>query len=174
MPLRVTAERRLSASGMAVSGGRCSRGTGSTRSRAVGLPASSNDDVADCSQRAVSLKFTPGAKEGAPVIYFVNDCAGLLGEIKKCGADVVGIDWRIDLSDAIKKLGKKMVVQGNLDPCALFLPKEKIEDRVKDMLWKGEAAKGHIFNLGHGVIPQTPVENVIALVEAVHAYGRKR
>jgi uroporphyrinogen decarboxylase len=113
-------------------------------------------------------------KEGAPVIYFVNDCAGPLGEIKKCGADVVGIDWRIDLSDAIKKLGKKMVVQGNLDPCALFLPKEKIEDRVKDMLWKGEAAKGHIFNLGHGVIPQTPVENVIALVEAVHAYGRKR
>jgi len=113
-------------------------------------------------------------KEGVPVIYFVNDCAGLLGEIKKSGADVIGIDWRIDMSDAIKKLGKKIVVQGNLDPCALFLPKEKIEDRVKDMLWKGEAAKGHIFNLGHGVLPQTPVENVIALVEAVHTYGRNR
>jgi uroporphyrinogen decarboxylase len=113
-------------------------------------------------------------KEGVPVIYFVNDCAGLLGEIKKSGADVIGIDWRIDMSDAIKKLGKKIVVQGNLDPCALFLPKEKIEDRVKDMLWKGETAKGHIFNLGHGVLPQTPVENVIALVEAVHTYGRNR
>jgi uroporphyrinogen decarboxylase len=113
-------------------------------------------------------------KEGVPVIYFVNDCAGLLGEIKKSGADVIGIDWRIDMSDAIKKLGKKIVVQGNLDPCALFLPKEKIEDRVKDMLWKGEAAKGHIFNLGHGVLPQTPVENVIALVEAVHTYGRNK
>ena len=76
-------------------------------------------------------------KEGVPVIYFVNDCAGLLEEIKKSGADVIGIDWRIDMSDAIKKLGKKIVVQGNLDPCALFLPKEKFEDRVKDMLWEG-------------------------------------
>ncbi len=113
-------------------------------------------------------------KEGVPIIYFVNNCASLLGEIKKTGADVIGIDWRIDLSDAIKKLGKKIVVQGNLDPCALFLPKEKIEDRVKDILWKGEAAKGHIFNLGHGVLPQTPVENVIALVEAVHTYGNKK
>jgi uroporphyrinogen decarboxylase len=112
-------------------------------------------------------------KTGAPVIYFANNCAGILKEIKKTGADVFGIDWRIDLGDAIKKLGKKAVVQGNLDPCALFLPQEKIEDRVKDILWKGEAAHGHIFNLGHGVLPQTPVENVIAMVEAVHTYGRK-
>jgi uroporphyrinogen decarboxylase len=112
-------------------------------------------------------------KEGVPVIYFVNDCAGILKEVKKSGADVVGVDWRIDISEAIKKLGKKIVVQGNMDPCALFLPKEKIEDRVKDILWKGEAAKGHIFNLGHGVLPQTPVENVRALVDAVHTYGRR-
>jgi uroporphyrinogen decarboxylase len=113
-------------------------------------------------------------KEGVPIIYFVNNCAGILQEIKKSGADVIGIDWRIDLSDAIKKLGKKIVVQGNLDPCALFLTKEKIEDRVKDILWKGDAAKGHIFNLGHGVLPQTPVENVIALIEAVHTYGSRK
>ncbi|MEW6584821.1 MAG: uroporphyrinogen decarboxylase family protein, partial [Nitrospirota bacterium] len=112
-------------------------------------------------------------KEGAPIIYFANDCAGILKEIKKTGADVVGIDWRIDIGDAIKKLGKNAIVQGNLDPCALFLPREKLEDRVKDILWKGEAARSHIFNLGHGVLPQTPVENVIALVEAVHTYGRK-
>jgi uroporphyrinogen decarboxylase len=112
-------------------------------------------------------------KEGVPIIYFVNNCAGLLKEVKKSGADVTGIDWRIDISEAIRKLGKKMVVQGNLDPCALFLPKEIMEERVKDILWKGESAKGHIFNLGHGVLPQTPVENVIALVEAVHTFGRK-
>lgn len=111
-------------------------------------------------------------KTEAPVIYFVNECAGILGEIKKCGADIIGIDWRIDLSDAIKKLGKKIIIQGNLDPCALFLPKEKLEDRVKDILWKGENARGHIFNLGHGILPQTPVENVIALVEAVHSFSR--
>jgi len=112
-------------------------------------------------------------KEGAPVIYFVNDCAGILKEVKNCGADVISVDWRVDLSDAVRKLGKKVVIQGNLDPCALFLPREKLEERVKEILWKGETARGHIFNLGHGVLPQTPVENVIAMVEAVHTYGRK-
>ena len=112
-------------------------------------------------------------KEGVPIIYFANDCAGILKEIKKSGADVVGIDWRIDIGDAIRKLGKKAIVQGNLDPCALFLSKEEIEERVKDILWKGETAKGHIFNLGHGILPETPVENAIALVEAVHKYGKK-
>jgi uroporphyrinogen decarboxylase len=112
-------------------------------------------------------------KEEVPIIYFVNDCAGILKEVKKSGADIIGIDWRIDIADAIKKLGKKVIIQGNLDPSALFLPKEKIEERVKDILWKGETAKGHIFNLGHGILPQTPVENVMAMVEAVHKYGRK-
>ena len=113
-------------------------------------------------------------KEEVPIIYFVNDCAGILKEVKKSGADIIGIDWRIDIADAIKKLGKKVIIQGNLDPSALFLPKEKIEERVKDILWKGETAKGHIFNLGHGILPQTPVENVMAMVEAVHKYGRKQ
>jgi uroporphyrinogen decarboxylase len=112
-------------------------------------------------------------KLDVPIIYFVNNCAGLLKEVKKSGADVIGVDWRIDLGDAIKKLGKKVVVQGNLDPCALFLSREELEGRIKDILWKGEAAKGHIFNLGHGVLPETPVENVIAMVKAVHHYGSK-
>jgi uroporphyrinogen decarboxylase len=112
-------------------------------------------------------------KEGVPVIYFVNECAALLKEIKKSGADIIGIDWRIDLKDAIKGLGKKCSVQGNLDPCALFLPREKMEDKVKDILWKGEFAKGHIFNLGHGVLPESPVENVAALVEAVHRFSER-
>jgi len=111
-------------------------------------------------------------KSGAPVIYFANECAGILKDIKKLKADVVGVDWRIELSDAIKKLGKKAVVQGNLDPCALFLTREHLEERVKDILWKGESARSHIFNLGHGILPNTPVENVIAMVEAVHYYGR--
>ncbi len=113
-------------------------------------------------------------KEQVPVIYFVNDCAGILKEVKNCGADVISVDWRVDLSDAIKKLGRKVTVQGNLDPCALFLPGEKLVERVKEILWKGEAAKSHIFNLGHGVLPQTPVENVITMVEAVHTYGSRK
>lgn len=112
-------------------------------------------------------------KEGVPIIYFVNECAGLLNTVKKTGADVIGIDWRIDLKDAIKRLGKKYSVQGNLDPCALFLPKERIEDKVKEILWKGEFARGHIFNLGHGILPETPVENAIAMVEAVHKFSKR-
>jgi uroporphyrinogen decarboxylase len=111
-------------------------------------------------------------REDVPIIYFVNNCAGLLKEIRQSGAHITGIDWRVDIGDAVKRLGKKCVVQGNLDPCALFLPREKIEERVKDILWKGETARGHIFNLGHGILPQTPVENVIAMVEAVHTCGR--
>lgn len=112
-------------------------------------------------------------KGGVPVIYFVNECAGLLTSIKKTGADVIGIDWRIDMKEAIKRLGKKYSIQGNLDPCALFLPKERIEEKVKEILWKGEFARGHIFNLGHGILPETPVENAIAMVEAVHKFGKR-
>ena len=112
-------------------------------------------------------------KFDVPVIYFVNDCSGLLKVVKKCGADVIGIDWRVDMAKAAKKLGKKYSIQGNLDPCVLFAPKEHIEDRVKDILFKAEPARGHIFNLGHGILPETPVENAIAMVEAVHRYGRK-
>jgi uroporphyrinogen decarboxylase len=112
-------------------------------------------------------------KEGVPVIYFVNECSALLREIKKTKADVIGIDWRIDLKDAVKGLGKKFAVQGNLDPCALFLPREKMEDKVKDILWKGELAKGHVFNLGHGILPETPVENAVAVVEAVHRFSER-
>lgn len=109
---------------------------------------------------------------GVPVIYFANDCAGIIKDVKKSGADVIGIDWRIDMGDAVKKLGKKVVVQGNLDPCSLFLPKEQIEEKVKDILTKAGTAKGHIFNLGHGILPETPVENAIAMVEAVHKFSR--
>ena len=112
-------------------------------------------------------------KLGVPVIYFVNDCPGILKTVKKCGADVVGVDWRVDMAKAAKKLGKKMSVQGNIDPLVLFAPKEHIEERVKDILFKAEPARGHIFNLGHGILPETPVENAIALVEAVHRFGAR-
>lgn len=108
-----------------------------------------------------------------PIIYFVGECAGLLEEIKTCGADVIGIDWRINIDDAIKRLGSNFSVQGNLDPCALFLPKDKIRERVKEVLNRASFARGHIFNLGHGVLPETPVENVVAMVEMVHKLSRK-
>ena len=112
-------------------------------------------------------------KLGVPVIYFVNDCSGLLDTVKKSGADVIGIDWRVDMEKAIKRLGKKVSVQGNLDPCVLFAPKEHIEERVQDILNKAFTARGHIFNLGHGILPETPVENAVAMVEAVHKLSRE-
>jgi uroporphyrinogen decarboxylase len=112
-------------------------------------------------------------KFGVPVIYFVNDCPGLLDIAKKSGADVIGVDWRVDMAKAVKSLGKKVSVQGNLDPLVLFGPKEHIEERVQDILNKAESARGHIFNLGHGILPETPVENAVAMVEAVHRLSRE-
>jgi uroporphyrinogen decarboxylase len=112
-------------------------------------------------------------KFDVPVIFFVNDCAGLLDIVKKAGADVVGVDWRVDMYKAVKALGKKVSVQGNLDPCALFGGKEQIEERVQDILNKAETARGHIFNLGHGILPETPVESAITMVEAVHRLSRE-
>ena len=111
--------------------------------------------------------------ETVPVIYFVGETAGLLEEIKTSGADVFGVDWRIHLDDAVRRLGGDVVVQGNLDPLSMFLPASRIEERVKDVLNRASCARGHIFNLGHGVVPQTPPENVIALVEMVHRLSRK-
>jgi uroporphyrinogen decarboxylase len=111
-------------------------------------------------------------KFDVPVIFFVNDCAGLLDLVKKAGADVVGIDWRVDMYKAVKSLGKRVSVQGNLDPCVLFGGQEHIEERVQDILNRAETARGHIFNLGHGILPETPVENAIAMVEAVHRLSR--
>ncbi len=112
-------------------------------------------------------------KFDVPVIYFVNNCSGLLETVKKSGADVIGIDWRVDMEKAVKRLGKKVSVQGNLDPCVLFGPKEHIEERVQDILNKAFTARGHIFNLGHGVLPETPVENAVAMVEAVHKLSKE-
>jgi len=112
-------------------------------------------------------------KFDVPVIYFANDCAGILKIVKKCGADVIGIDWRVDMHKAVKKIGKKTAVQGNLDPCVLFAPQAHIEERVQDVLNNAEGASGHIFNLGHGILPETPVENAQYMVEAVHRLSRK-
>ena len=112
-------------------------------------------------------------KSGVPVIYFVNDCPGLLEIVKKSGADVIGIDWRVDIGKAVKRLGRKVSVQGNLDPCILLGPKENIQERVQDILDKASPARGHIFNLGHGILPETPVENAIEMVEAVHRLSRR-
>ncbi len=109
---------------------------------------------------------------GVPVIYFVNNCGGLLEQARTSGADVIGIDWRVDIGKAVKRLGTKVSVQGNLDPCALFSSEEVLRSKAGDILKKGRAARGHVFNLGHGILPQTPPDMARALVEIVHELGR--
>lgn len=111
--------------------------------------------------------------EGVPIILYINGSGGLLELMKEAGPDVISLDWRIDIDRAIERLGNNIAVQGNLDPCALFLPSDKMENRVKEILKNAKNAPGHIFNLGHGIFPETPVENVIAMVEAVHKFSSK-
>jgi uroporphyrinogen decarboxylase len=88
--------------------------------------------------------------------------------MREAGGDVIGLDWRIDLDRGWDQLGPDVGVQGNLDPLALFAPKEALLDRVDLILRQAAGRRGHVFNLGHGILPGTPVENVRLLVERVH------
>jgi uroporphyrinogen decarboxylase len=105
---------------------------------------------------------------GVPVIYFGVETAGLLSEMAATGADVIGLDWRQPLDEAWRAVGHGHAVQGNLDPITLFAPLEVIELRVKEILRAAGGRAGHIFNLGHGIVPGTPVESVQAVVKMVH------
>jgi uroporphyrinogen decarboxylase len=107
-----------------------------------------------------------------PAIHFVTGASGILEQVMAAGGDIIGIDWRIDLGEAWQRLGYAVGIQGNLDPAALLGPQERIERKVAEILLSAEGRPGHIFNLGHGVLPQTPEENVITMVEAVHRLSK--
>ena len=111
--------------------------------------------------------------EGVPVIHFANNASSMLEHVRDAGGDVIGLDWRIDLDVAWKRVGYDRAVQGNMDPFTLFAPPKLIEEKVKSILAKAGNRPGHIFNLGHGINKNTPVENVIAFVEAVHKYSKR-
>jgi len=108
---------------------------------------------------------------GVPVIYFGTDLNGMLPDLVQTGADVIGVDWRIAIDDAWARLGPVVAVQGNLDPVILFAPWERIAPAVDDILARTAGRAGHIFNLGHGILPGTPVEHVRRLAEYVHERG---
>ena len=108
-------------------------------------------------------------KAGVPVILFGVGTSGLLELLRETGADVIGIDWRIDLCAARNRLGDSVAIQGNLDPITLFAPWEAIQPRAQTVLDAANGQPGHIFNLGHGVLPETPVDHVKRLCEYVHA-----
>jgi uroporphyrinogen decarboxylase len=105
---------------------------------------------------------------GVPVIYFGTDTATLLPYMQQAGADVIGLDWRIPLDQGWAALDHRSAVQGNLDPVLLFAGKPEIAARAEHILQQAAGRPGHIFNLGHGILPETPVENVQFLVEQVH------
>lgn len=110
---------------------------------------------------------------GVPKIHFATGTSGILELILEAGGDVIGIDWRIDLGEAWGRLGYTVGIQGNLDPVVLFGPQERIERAVGEILDKAGGRPGHIFNLGHGVLPKTPENNVITMVEAVHRLSKR-
>jgi uroporphyrinogen decarboxylase len=114
--------------------------------------------------RATIGAITPGT----PVIHFSTGTGGFLKSIRAAGGDVIGVDWRVKLDVAWESLGYDVGIQGNLDPAALLASPKEIRRRVEDILDQAGGRPGHIFNLGHGVFPETPVENVIAMVNAVH------
>jgi len=110
-------------------------------------------------------------KTGAPIIYFGTDSSTLLPSMKETGAEVIGVDWRIPLDAGWKNLGYQGAVQGNLDPVLLFAEWKHIKARAEDILRQAAGRPGHIFNLGHGILPETPVENVKSLCDFVREHS---
>ena len=107
-------------------------------------------------------------EQGVPVIYFGTTTSGMFPTLRHIEADVIGVDWRIPLDEAWAQLGPGFAVQGNLDPMALFAPWPEIERRAADILARAAGRPGHIFNLGHGILTETPVEHVARLTDFVH------
>ncbi|MEA2204830.1 MAG: uroporphyrinogen decarboxylase [Blastocatellia bacterium] len=122
--------------------------------------------------RSVIQNITPGT----PVIHFGTGTAALLELMREAGGDVIGLDWRVQLDQGWERVGHDVAIMGNLDPVTLFSTPERIRFEAERILDYAGGRAGHIFNLGHGILPETPVENVIALIEAVHEMsdtGRK-
>ena len=110
---------------------------------------------------------------GVPVIYFGVETASLLSSMRETGADVIGLDWRTPLDAGWRAVGEGCGVQGNLDPIALFAPDDVLRARIREILAAADGRPGHIFNLGHGIVPGTPVENVVKTVQWVKEYGAR-
>lgn len=111
-----------------------------------------------------------GLDPETPVIHFGTDTGSLLELQRDAGGDIIGLDWRVELDQSWNRLGSSVGVQGNLDPTLLFAPIPEIQRQTRRILDQAAGRPGHIFNLGHGILPTTPVDHVIALVDEVHSY----
>lgn len=110
---------------------------------------------------------------GVPVIHFGTGTATLLELMREAGGDVIGLDWRVRLDEGWQRVGQDVAIMGNLDPVVLFAKQDVLRAQAKRILDQAEGRAGHIFNLGHGILPETPVENVVALVEMVHEMSHR-
>jgi uroporphyrinogen decarboxylase len=114
-----------------------------------------------------------GLDTDVPVIHFGTGTGSLLELQREAGGTVIGVDWRTPIDDARRRLGNGVAVQGNLDPLLLFAPRAVCERRVLDVIQRAGSAPGHVFNLGHGILPQTPVDNVKHVTDFVHERGKR-
>jgi uroporphyrinogen decarboxylase len=121
----------------------------------------------------VQLIFEGLKREGVPMIHFGTGTSAMLRQMREAGGDVIGVDWRIHLDEAWSTVGHDVAVQGNLDPLTLFAPLHEIERRVADILRRAGGRSGHIFNLGHGILPTTPIEHVAATIDMVHKLSQR-
>jgi uroporphyrinogen decarboxylase len=119
--------------------------------------------------RSIIQEITPGT----PVIHFGTGTSTLLELMREAGGDVLGLDWRIDLAEGWQRVGYDRAIMGNLDPVALFANTTYVRAQARKILARAAGRNGHIFNLGHGILPQTPVDTVVALVEAVHEMSQR-
>ena len=129
-------------------------------------PADYREYVLPYSRRAIEI----ARQANVPIIHFGIDTGGMLDLIRDAGGDVIGVDWHIDLDTAWRWLGPDVAIQGNLDPVALLAPWLELKKRAQYVLDQATRRPGHIFNLGHGILPGTQVDNVRRLVEFVHEY----
>ena len=135
----------------------------------------SRDDYLDFAL-PFTVEIVDAVKKAAnvPVIVFPKGVHACYDELSRCGVDVIGVDWTTPMDVAGELTGHRVALQGNLDPCALFGPVERIEREVQRILNEAQGLPGHIFNLGHGILPETPVEHMGALVDAVKRNGARR
>jgi uroporphyrinogen decarboxylase len=135
--------------------------------------ALSPDDYAEYAYPYTQRIFAALADSGVPRIHFGTGANTLLPLMANAGCDVIGLDWRIPLDDGWATAGPDLAVQGNLDPVVLFAPEHEIERRVLDVVKRADGRPGHIFNLGHGILPQTPPEAVKFVTDLVHRATRR-
>ena len=132
--------------------------------------ALTRDDYETRIARHTRAIFDALAPSGVPRIHFGTDTAHLLEPIAQTGPDIVSLDWRVPLDDGWNRVGRERGIQGNLDPAVLLGPPELVRARTNDVLRRAAGRPGHIFNLGHGVLPESTVENLQLLVETVHSW----